>query len=53
LAISHGIEIGLRLDRGDRRGPAHAARQSERSEQAKYDGASASHRTAHGNVDSD
>ena len=44
LAVGHGIEIGLRLGRGDRRGPAHAARQSERSKQTENNGTRASHR---------
>ena len=38
-AVSDRVEIALRLDRRDRRGRAHAARQSERSQQTENNGA--------------
>jgi hypothetical protein len=43
LPVGQGVEIILRLHHSDRARPAHAARQSERGQQAKEDSASASH----------
>jgi hypothetical protein len=45
LAVGQRIEVALRLHHGDRRGPAHAARQSKRGQKTDENGAQASHRT--------
>ena len=46
LSVGQCIEIALRLHHRDRSGPAHAARESQRGQQAKKDGARASHSVA-------
>jgi hypothetical protein len=50
LAVSKRIEIAWRLRHRNGTGRAHAARQSERSEQTEYSGAHASHRKIHRQV---